>query len=164
MNSSIHIRHAESSDISAIADVIVPIQREEFGIDITYEQQPDLVDIKTFYQTGNGGFWVAGIDGDIVGTVVLKDIGQEQVALRKMFVKPKYRGKAHGVAQALLEHVIAQAKDNGIREIYLGTTPQFLAAHRFYEKNGFEKVEPEELPAAFPRMDVDDRFYKMELT
>ncbi len=30
--------------------------------------------------------------------------------------------------------------------IYLGTTLQFKADHRFYEKYGFEEVENKELP------------------
>ena len=49
----------------------------------------------------------------------------------------------------------------GIREIYLGTTPKFLAAHRFYEKNGFAEIGKESLPEAFPIMSVDTKFYMM---
>ena len=44
-------------------------------------------------------------------------------------------------------------------ELYLGTTERLVAAHRFYEKNGFVQVAPESLPKAFPRMSLDTRFY-----
>ena len=37
------------------------------------------------------------------------------------------------------------------------------AAHRFYEKQGFTLIDPAELPASFPRMAVDSRFYRREL-
>jgi hypothetical protein len=47
-----------------------------------------------------------------------------------------------------------------MREIYLGTTAKFLAAHRFYEKNGFEELLQSELPARFPLMSVDTKFYR----
>jgi hypothetical protein len=52
----------------------------------------------------------------------------------------------------------------GVAEIYLGTTEKFLAAHRFYERNGFGLIESSELPPAFPVMAVDTRFYKRRLS
>ena len=55
------------------------------------------------------------------------------------------------------------ALSNGIAEIYLGTTEKFLAAHRFYEKNGFAEVRRDELPSAFPVMAVDSKFYRRVL-
>ena len=38
-----------------------------------------------------------------------------------------------------------------------------LAAQRFYEKNGFRRVAVEELPPGFPRMPVDQVFYRLDL-
>jgi hypothetical protein len=52
---------------------------------------------------------------------------------------------------------------HGAREVLLGTTEAFLAAHRFYEKHGFACVERAALPAAFPVMAVDTRFYRLAL-
>jgi hypothetical protein len=66
--------------------VILPIQQEEFAISITAEDQPDLLAITDFYQTGTGGFWVAKAAGRVVGTIGLKDIGNREAALRTMFV------------------------------------------------------------------------------
>ena len=45
----------------------------------------------------------------------------------------------------------------------LGTTEAFRAAHRFYEKSGFRRVESATLPDAFPRMKGDTRFYRLDL-
>jgi GNAT superfamily N-acetyltransferase len=146
-----------------VAALIVGIQRGEFGIPITYDDQPDLKDIPGFYQRGNGNFWVARNGADIVGTISLKDIGNAQVALRKMFVDAAHRGRAQGVAQALLDTSIAWARERGVRDIFLGTTAKFLAAHRFYEKNGFAEIDPGALPPAFPRMAVDTKFYRLEI-
>jgi RimJ/RimL family protein N-acetyltransferase len=50
-----------------------------------------------------------------------------------------------------------------VTEIYLGTTAEFLAAHRFYEKNGFKEIAKSQLPPAFPIMAVDTKFYKQQL-
>ncbi|WP_199500041.1 GNAT family N-acetyltransferase [Methylovirgula sp. 4M-Z18] len=143
----------------AVIDLIVPIQRDEFGIAISAADQPDLLAIPTFYQSGQGDFWVAKVADRIVGTISLKDIGQGQGALRKMFVAAPYRGQPHRIAARLLDHLLAQARDRGFREIFLGTTDKFHAAHRFYEKQGFREVTAEALPANFPRMAVDTRFY-----
>lgn len=149
------------ADQPAILDLIVGIQRGEYGLAIGAADQPDLTDIPGFYLTGAGGFWVARDPaGCIVGTIALKDIGDRQAALRKMFVAADHRGRAAGVAQALLDTLLAAAQDRALTDIYLGTTARFLAAHRFYEKNGFTLVEPDHLPDSFPRMAVDTRFYR----
>lgn len=143
-----------------IVSLILPIQQTEFGIPITLSDQPDLLDIPGFYQKGRGNFWVALSQSEVVGTISLLDIGNGQGALRKMFVKAEFRGKAHGVAQHLLNTLHEWSTLRGVREIFLGTTAQYLAAHRFYEKNGFSEILRAELPANFPVISVDTKFYK----
>jgi len=142
-----------------VVDVILPIQRLEFDIPISLEAQPDLQDIPGFYQKGLGNFWVALDNGAVVGTVALVDIGGNQVALRKMFVSAAYRGAEHGVAKRLLDTLLQWCVERGVKEIFLGTTSKFLSAHRFYEKNAFTEIDRSELPAAFPLMVVDTKFY-----
>ena len=71
MSSSLHIRPFHPSDTRDVAAVIVPIQRVEFGTDVTLEDQPDLSDIRGFYQQGSGNFWVAECGGRIAGTIGL---------------------------------------------------------------------------------------------
>jgi N-acetylglutamate synthase-like GNAT family acetyltransferase len=156
----IEIRPYAAQDRDGVLAVVIPIQREEFGIAITADDQPDLAVIADFYQSGKGEFWVAVKDGRVVGTLGLKDIGNSQAALRKMFVASDFRGRDHGVASRLLSALFRHAAERGIVEIILGTTDRFLAAHRFYEKNGFVEIGAAELPASFPRMAVDSKFYR----
>jgi GNAT superfamily N-acetyltransferase len=148
---------------AGVIDLILPIQQAEFGLPVTLRDQPDLLDIPGFYQKGNGNFWVAASVGTVVGTIALLDIGGGDGALRKMFVAAPFRGAQHGVGQRLLEELLRWSAARGLRRIYLGTTEAFRAAHRFYEKNGFRQVGRSELPAAFPVMRVDSRFYGREL-
>lgn len=152
-----------AGDADDVMALILPIQREEFAIDISAEDQPDLMDIKAFYQTGAGDFWLARQQGAVVGTIGLKDIGNNEGALRKMFVAAPWRGRQSGVARQLLEHLINTAEARGLKRIYLGTTEHFTAAHRFYEKHGFEPALKQDLPASFPLMMVDTRFYVLTL-
>jgi N-acetylglutamate synthase-like GNAT family acetyltransferase len=146
-----------------IFDLILPIQSSEFGIKISREDQPDLAQIPDFYQNGDGNFWVAIAGGRVIGTIGLKDIGNRQLALRKMFVHADWRGKDKGVAQCLLQQAVGWANERAITAIFLGTTAQFLAAHRFYEKNGFAEVDKRELPVSFPIMAGDSKFYRKHL-
>jgi GNAT superfamily N-acetyltransferase len=159
----IHLMPFEAQHAAAVAELIVSIQREEFGFDIDLERQPDLSAIPAYYQQGNGNFWVALNQDQVVGTVALKDIGHHGVALRKMFVANGYRGATRSVAVKLLHAALDWAKQRAIRDIFLGTTEKFHAAHRFYEKHGFSQIDKTALPATFPFMPVDTRFYWLKL-
>ena len=144
--------------------LIVGIQRDEFQIPITLEDQPDLRDIPAFYQRSAGNFWVAiSEEGEVVGTVALLDLGNHRGALRKMFVRASHRGAGHGVSGRLLETLLEWSRARKVKEVYLGTTEKFLAAHRFYERNGFQRIAEKELPQNFPKMAVDTRFYRRTL-
>ena len=158
----IEIRPHATPDTEALLALILGIQRGEFGLPISREDQPDLLDVAGFYRRGNGEFWVAdGGGGSIAGSVALIDIGDGRMALRKMFVAPAQRGD--GLAARLLDVALVHARAHDAREVLLGTTDAFRAAHRFYEKHGFARIDRDALPAAFPVMAVDTRFYRLAL-
>lgn len=148
---------------AGVIDVILPIQQVEFNIPITLQEQPDLLDIPGFYRKREGNFWVALSGNEVIGTIALLDIGDGQGALRKMFVKASFRGPEHGVAIRLLNALLQWCTLHNFNGIYLGTTPNYLAAHRFYEKNGFNEIPKSELPPSFPVMTVDTKFYRVVL-
>lgn len=153
----------EARHTAAVGELIVTIQRQEFGFDIDLERQPDLSAIPAYYQRGAGNFWVALDQDQVIGTIALKDLGQHGVAMRKMFVAADYRGAAWGVAMKLLHAALDWAKQHAVRDVFLGTTEKFHAAHRFYEKHGFSQIDKTDLPASFPFMPVDTRFYQLNL-
>lgn len=146
-----------------IIDLILDIQNNEFNINLTLDDQPDLLTIRAFYQKGLGNFWIALMEKKVVGTISLLDIANSQTALRKLFVHKSYRGKKHKTASLLLSSAIEWAATKEIREIFLGTTSKYHAAHKFYEKNEFEEIEKRDLPANFPIMEVDTKFYKYQV-
>ncbi len=163
ITTEIQVNRFVQADEQGVIDVILSIQREEFGIPIAIEDQPDLQSIPEFYQVGRGDFWVAKAEDKVIGTIGLKDIGAGQAALRKMFVAAAYRGRAFGVASRLLDRLVAGAEERGVTDIFLGTTDKFLAAHRFYEKSRFVEIKASDLPATFPMMVVDTKFYALQL-
>ena len=181
---------ATSRHCRQIIDLILPIQQIEFNVPVTLEAQPDLLDIETHYHAGGGGFWIArhadpdtlsrhpdplnpagpsgqtpGLAGPypILGSIGLLSIGHQAGAIRKMFVRKEYRGKELGIAQRLLETLLAYSLQNGITDLYLGTVEQLKAAQRFYERNGFRKIDKKDLPVYFPVMAVDTLFYHIHL-
>lgn len=143
-----------------VARLVLAVQRGEFGIDATYEGQPDLQDMAGFFRRNAGEFWVALAGGAPVGCIGLLDIGNGQGVLRKMFVERAWRGRDKGVAQALLNTLLDHAAQRGLDDIFLGTIDKFAAAHRFYRRNGFLEIAERELPVAFPRMHVDTMFFR----
>lgn len=163
MNTDVTVKTFSQEYQDQIVNLILSIQQQEYNIPITKHDQPDLFSINDIYQTGDGNFWIAIHDNEVVGTISLLDIGNKEVALRKMFVDKEYRGSKYKTASLLLNTTIDWAKEKSIRTIYLGTTPQFLAAHRFYEKNGFISIKEKELPEKFPILQVDKKFYKYPL-
>jgi len=156
------------ADEDAVLTHILSIQQGEFAVPVTPEEQPDLRAVAEVYQSGTGGFWVAEREGRIVGTIGLIGFGDGQGALRKMFVAAEARGqkpgREAGVAARLLAMLVDHAREAGITAITLGTIERLKAAVRFYEKNGFDPVAPEDLPTGFPRMPVDTLFFRLDLT
>lgn len=148
--------------------LIIGIQREEFGVPITLDEQPDLFDIPHVYQRGVGEFWVAVEGEQVVGTIALFQLEGDPLpprvaALRKMFVAAGFRGPPHRTGQRLLDTLLAHAKGMGLDEVMLGTTGVMHGAHRFYEKNGFVEMAKADLPPGWPHNSVDQRFYRRGL-
>lgn len=163
MTDKISIKPLDNTYCDQIIDLILPIQQLELNVPITLEGQPDLLDIEANYHTSGGGFWGAEIKGELIGTIALIATGHNAGAIRKMFVQRQYRGKEAGVAQGLLKTLIDYSQQKGITDLYLSTVDTLKAAHRFYEKNGFIRLQKEDLPAYFPTMIPDNVYYHLSL-
>ena len=156
----IRIQTYQPEHCQGIIDLILPIQQIEFNVPITIEDQPDLYHIPEVYQQGRGNFWVAtNAENQVVGTIAFIEFPENRVALRKMFVAAPYRGKTYRLAQQLMDTSMEWCLTHGLESIWLGTIPRLEAAVRFYEKNGFDRVLADDLPAEFPRMAVDTLFF-----
>jgi putative acetyltransferase len=161
---SIQIKPYTADYQPQVIALILGIQQSEFGIPITITDQPDLLTIETFYQTNRGEFWCAVTEtGQVVGTIALIDVGENFGTIRKMFVHADYRGRELAVATALLQTLEAHARAGGMKTLYLGTLDILTAAQRFYAKNCYALVEAAKLPETFPRMRLDNRFFRKTL-
>ena len=147
---------------TAVINLILTIQQQEFELPITLADQSDLLDIPTVYQQGQGNFWVALESDRVIGTIAAIDIGEHQLALRKMFVATLYRRT--GVGNQLLNTLCRWAVQRQVSDIYLGTVEVFKGAHQFYENYGFRQIDKLDLPTSFPIMQGDNRFYQLVLS
>ena len=87
-------------------------------------------------------FWT-GWDGEqLLGCVAMSQLEDGHAELKSMRTTPSARKQ--GVASRLLNHVIEQAKHQGIQRLSLetGSMAFFEPAHRLYEKHGFAYCEP----------------------
>lgn len=163
MINTLIIKPVHNEYCEEIIELILSIQQKEFGLTITIDQQPDLRDIDANYHADDGCFWGAFVGSELVGTIALINTGHQAGCIRKMFVKKDYRGKEWGTAQKLLDVLLQFCRDNGISDVQLGTVEPLKAAHRFYERNGFERIAKEDLPSYFPLMLTDTMFYQLHL-
>ncbi|GAA5203124.1 GNAT family N-acetyltransferase [Microbacterium jejuense] len=81
--------------------------------------------------------WSAWIDDSIAGIAALRELDAERGEIKSMRVGDGFRGA--GVGRALLDHVVAAARERGMTSLWLetGITDDFAAAHRLYESAGF---------------------------
>jgi GNAT superfamily N-acetyltransferase len=164
MEKTLNIRPIFNEYCDQIIDLILSIQQKEFNLNITINQQLDLLDIETNYHEGGGNFWGAFYRDELVGTIALIDCGHNSGCIRKMFVKQQYRGREWGTAQQLLNTLLQFCLEKEMANILLGTVHQLKAAHRFYERNGFRPIDKGDLPSYFPLMLTDNVFYQLDTT
>ena len=132
-----------------VQNLVLGIQNNEFLLGLTAQDQPDLPNIAEFYK--NGRFWIAlNEDDQVMGTIGLEPLNETQAVLRKMFLDKTMRGnKEINLAQRLFETLLEFAKEKKHQELWLDTPPPAQAAHRFYERNGFELMPKASVPKGY---------------
>ncbi len=78
------------------------------------------------------------IDDRVAGCVAVSEIGLEIAVLKRLFVRPRYRGA--GAARALVEVALAFSRGHGYRRVVLDTEKRRLRpAYELYRSFGFEE-------------------------
>lgn len=144
-----------------IIRMIENIQKIEYSLPVGDEINNCILKAEQeFYFNHSCNFWYAADDaGEIIGSIGLKKIGSNKSEIKKFFVHEKYRGK--GISQKLLITLVKASIKHQIKYLYLGTVDTLHAAHRFYEKNGFEQISVDELPKQFEKCPIDKIFYRV---
>jgi GNAT superfamily N-acetyltransferase len=85
-------------------------------------------------------FFVLRVDGQPAGCGGIKLFGREYGELKRMYVRPQYRGSGSG--QLILDHLANFARAQGVNRVRLETGIHQKAAIRLYEQNGFHRIPP----------------------
>ena len=73
------------------------------------------------------------------GTIALRRLNQSAGEVKRLYLRPAFRGK--GLGRHLLEHVIERAQGMGYEALYADTLPGMKDALSLYARMGFEIVE-----------------------
>lgn len=127
----VNIRSYEESYNNAINDFIISIYVEEFG----FEEHREEIEKHNneIYKKSDGELWIAlNEKNEIVGTIALLKHSDDNVELKKFYVRKDYRGQ--GVSKALYEKAMDMCKESGFKRIFLGTYERLETAIQFYIK------------------------------
>ena len=126
---------------------------EEYGInfDIKSMIEHDMVKLEIFLPP-YGRLLLAIEGGCGAGIACMRRIRQDIGEIKRMYVRPEFRGR--GIGRALLEALIAEAREVGYPKVRLDSTRFMEAAHSLYRSVGFHEIEPymeSEIPPEFHR-------------
>lgn len=142
------LRPATAADQPAIKRLVSGVLTE-YGLASDGATDADLEDLHGAYFHSGGFFAVLqSPDGRLVGSVGLAMQGPDRAELRKMYLAPEARGCGQG--KRLMEHVLAEARRRGLREIWLQTNAVLVEAIGLYRRYGFQPAACDDLS---PRCD-----------
>lgn len=86
--------------------------------------------------------WSARVDGELAGIGALAPFGDDAGELKSMRVTERFLGQ--GIGRAILRHIMAEARERGIRTLWLetGSGDDFAAARGLYASEGFVECPP----------------------
>ena len=79
-------------------------------------------------------------NGELAGCAALHSLDGEVCEMKRLYVRPAFRG--HAIARMLALKVIEIARERGFRAMRLDTLPMMTSAMKLYESLGFVDVEP----------------------
>jgi len=83
---------------------------------------------------------VERVQGAAAGTVALRRLNGSACEIKRLYVRPAYRGR--GLARKLIEDAIAEARALGYTEVFCDTLPSMQAALALYKSLGFSETSP----------------------
>ena len=99
----------------------------------------ELLHLEEKYGAPEGCLYLLRQDGAFFGCGGMKKLDEGRCELKRMYIRPAYRGR--GCGRALAERVIRDARAAGYREMLLDTLPFLTAAQALYRSLGFCEIE-----------------------
>ena len=110
------------------------------GVDLCFRQlEEELAGLPGAYAPPAGRLLLAW-DDELAGCVALRPMGDGAAELKRLYVRPAFRGR--GLGRRLAEAALAEAVAAGHRQVYLHTLPAMTVAVQVYRALGFAEVAP----------------------
>jgi ribosomal protein S18 acetylase RimI-like enzyme len=113
------------------------------GLGISLEFQgfgEELASLPGAYAPPRGALLVARHGAEPAGCVALRPLDDGEAEIKRLYVRPTWRGK--GLGERLVEAVSARAIAAGYRALRLDTLASMEPAMRLYERLGFVETPP----------------------
>ena len=137
------LRQHEPGDMGWIVHMHGRLYAEEYGWDERFEALVAQIcsDFINRYNPDRERCWIAEMDGQIVGSVMVVQESDEAAKLRLLLVDPRARGL--GLGKRLVDECIRFARRKGYRKLVLWTNHVLVQARNIYQKAGFVLVRQE---------------------
>lgn len=142
MNEQIEFIQAETPSQVEQARKLFIEYSEWLGLDLCFQNfEKELAELPGGYAQPEGRLLLAISDGQIAGCVGLRKIGDRTCEMKRLYVRPAFRGLRIG--RALGEKLIEEALTLGYERMRLDTLPaQMGEAIKMYRSLGFREIEP----------------------
>lgn len=131
---------ATPADVAAIATLFREYG-ESLGIDLSFQRfDEELASLPGDYAEPRGTLLLARVAGQEAGCVGLRPLGGDVCEMKRLYVRPRFRGLHLGetLARAIID--AASAKKYG--RMRLDTLPSMARARRLYASLGFVEIPP----------------------
>jgi len=110
----------------------------ELGIDLGFQGfVAELAGLPGAYGPPQGSLLLATNEQQAAGCVALRPLNTECCEMKRMYVRPAFRGQ--GLGRQLAEQIIAEARRIGYSQMLLDTLPQLDGTTRLYTSMGFQR-------------------------
>lgn len=114
-----------------------PGQEAAFDAYIRRSLAEEIERIPEYYHAVEGsGFWVAELDGEVVGMVGIERLDERDAEVRRMYVDADWR--RHGIGGRLLAHAEHFCRRAGYARVVLSTSALQPQAKALYEAKGYD--------------------------
>ena len=103
-----------------------------------HDDLPDLLRPGASFSAKGGAFWVVeDARGRVCACVAVDYPEAGRAELHRLYVRPDERRR--GLGEMLVRQAEAHAREKGARAIHFWSDTRFAAAHRLYERLGYER-------------------------
>jgi ribosomal protein S18 acetylase RimI-like enzyme len=139
LNNLIYTQVESPQQIAQARELFLEYARS-LGFSLCFQNfDQELAGLPGDYAPPEGRLLLAEYDGQLAACIALHKLGPDICEMKRLYLRPQFRGK--GLGRALAERIISEARAVGYRHMRLDTVePVMRDAVAMYRKLGFKEV------------------------